>query len=458
MNFRSSSVLLQVALVAAAAVAATQLVTLAIIFLAPSPAPTGYTLAAAAAALNGEPARTADGRLLVRELSDGEPLEQGTSSLAKAAARSLAVEMGLDVRRIRVQSDRRARERFGPRPEVVRPSAGPLPAPGDKPQGLFSAQQTLPPFLAAVQLDDGRWAMVRIPKSLLAPWEITILLGMLVSLIVLAPLIWWMARRLARPIHRFAMAADRLGADPDAPPLMSDGPNEVRLAVSAFNEMQARLREHIQRRTQTVAAVAHDLRTPLTRLRFRVEELPARYRPDMSADIEEMDTLIARAMQFAKGDFAADQREVLDISDLVQATVNRYVETGAAMNIAVEPGLRVEADASALRRGLTNLIDNALAYGGPVTVTARADGDQALVQVRDNGPGIPPDLLERVFDPFFRIEISRSRQTGGAGLGLAIARHAIRAHGGDVKLRNNPDGGLEADLFLPLLGTRRVQP
>lgn len=467
-GFRPPTVLLQVALLAVVAVIATQAVTLAIVALAPAPKPAGFTLAAASSALDGAEAKTADGRTLERRLEAQAPFAQERDPLAEAIARSLAVEAGLSVEAVHVRMERAERplefRRYrGPPPPPRRDVAGGDVAEGDRRPpppdrwlegiriGVLSDQINFPPFSAAVRLDDGRWAVITPPKGWLAPWQKVLLLSMLLSLVLLAPLIWWMAQRLARPIRRFAQAADRFGADPEAAPLTPTGPNEVRLAVSAFNDMQAKLRDHIERRTQTVAAIAHDLRTPLTRLRFRIEMLPENQQRQAIQDIEEMDALVAQAMQFVKGQFEVRNAETLDFGALVQGLAERYADTGAEIAITAEAGLEVRGDAGVLRRGLSNLLDNAIMHGGSVVVEVVAENGRAVARIRDRGPGIPADQLERVFDPFFRLEGSRSRETGGAGLGLSIARHAVRAHGGELTLGNAPEGGLVATLSLPLI-------
>jgi signal transduction histidine kinase len=214
--------------------------------------------------------------------------------------------------------------------------------------------------------------------------------------------------------------------------------------------MQASLRDHMRRRTQTVAAIAHDLRTPLTRLRFRAEQAPEAVRDRMAADIEEMDALIAQAMAYVRGEATPERRETFDLDALAADCASGFSETGGAVAFDGGGALGVEADPAALRRALANLIANAVKYGGAARVKAFAMDGRAVVTVEDDGPGLPEDELEAVFEPFHRAERSRSRETGGAGLGLTVARQAARAHGGDVTLANRSDGGLVARLDLPL--------
>ncbi|MDP1777697.1 MAG: ATP-binding protein, partial [Brevundimonas sp.] len=310
---------------------------------------------------------------------------------------------------------------------------------------------TFAPFAASVRQPDGDWATVEAPRGLLSPWQQRLLLALAISMLLLAPLVWIMARRLTRPIRVFADAAERLGADPDAEPLTPSGPSEVRTAIHAFNDMQASLRDHMRRRTQTVAAIAHDLRTPLTRLRFRAEQAPDVVRDRMAADIEEMDALIAQAMAYVRGEATPERREAFDLDALAADCADGFSETGGAVTFDGGGELPVEADPATLRRALGNLIANAVKYGGAARVKTFAEDGHAVVLIEDDGPGLPGDELEAVFEPFHRAERSRSRETGGAGLGLTVARQAARAHGGDVVLANRDGGGLVARLTLPLV-------
>lgn len=316
---------------------------------------------------------------------------------------------------------------------------------------ILADRLTFAPFAASVLQPDGRWATVEPPRGLLSPWQQRVLLALAISMLLLAPLVWFMARRLTRPIRVFADAAERLGADPDAEPLTPSGPSEVRTAIQAFNDMQASLRDHMRRRTQTVAAIAHDLRTPLTRLRFRAEQAPEAVRDRMAADIEEMDALIAQAMAYVRGEAPPERRERFDLSSLAEDCAVGFSETGAAVTFANGAALPVEADPAALRRALANLIANAVKFGDAARVKALAEDGRATIVIEDDGPGLAESELEAVFEPFHRAERSRSRETGGAGLGLTVARQAARAFGGDVTLTNRPGGGLTARLALPLV-------
>jgi two-component system, OmpR family, sensor kinase len=500
-------VVVQVGALAAAAVLLSHAVAFTVILLTPEPPPPGFSLQAAVDALEGRPARTTDGRALTRRVDSRpvteenavrrDPLEAG---IALALAERLSAEVS-DVR-VRVEGPERApRRRLAPgeaprdrevetsvfvlrREDAVRaplPPAPPTPPPpgswreappapepptsrpsrpvdhstlvlegSDVRRFTITADRlTFAPFAASVRQADGRWATVEPPRALLSPWQSRLLLALGLSILLLAPLVWWMARRLTRPIRVFAAAADRLGANPDAEPLAPSGPAEVRTAIHAFNDMQASLRDHMRRRTQTVAAIAHDLRTPLTRLRFRAEQAPDDLRERMAADVEEMDALIGQAMAYVRGDAPTERRETLDLTALAADCASGFAETGDGVTFEAGPPMPVLADPTALRRAIGNLIGNAVKYGGAARVWTRLGDARAVIRVEDDGPGLADDLLEAVFEPFRRAEPSRNRQTGGAGLGLTVARQAARAHGGDVTLTNRPEGGLTAELSLP---------
>ena len=508
--FGSMSVLMQVALLSVFAVVASQAVVFAVVLTAPPPRPAGFGIPAAADALAGRPAETSDGRVLVRRVSDQPPRpEVGGGPVERAISMGLAQRLGRPPGDVRVWlSPERTHWLPGLSRGARPPDPGPLvtgaritesgssivfsrrtepgedhradhdammaevgavlarggvPAPpgsndvrivtaGGGPQRITvtTDRLTFAPFSASVRMEDGRWATVEPPHGLIDPWQMRLLIALGITALLLAPLVWLMARRLTRPIRQFAEAAERLGADPDAPPLVPSGPSEVRTAIGAFNDMQASIRGHMRQRTQTIAAIAHDLRTPLTRLRFRAEQAPEALRDRMAADVEEMDGLIGQAMAFVRGEVQAERRERLDLAHLAADCAAGFAETGAAVTFSGDQNLPVDGDPAALRRAVANLIDNALKFGDAARVEAVRSGDRVVLTVADDGPGLPEAELDTVFEPFQRGERSRNRQTGGAGLGLAVARQAARAAGGDVTLTNRAGGGLEARLSLPL--------
>lgn len=493
-------VFLQVALLVVLSIAAAMAIAFGVILHAPPPAPAGFTIDQAVEALQGGEVRTDEGRSLRRSLSDEAPFDARSTEdpLARVIALALEARLGLDRGDVRVRVEavdgpmrHRIHERLALPVErglpddavrleertesfvIRRRTEGPPspePAPGPDPaaeplwQGeddvvvlrprqrftILTEQLRFPPFTATVRQADGRWATVSPPQGLLSPWHVRILLSFLASLLLLTPLAWLIARRLTRPIRVFADAAERLGSDPNAPPLAETGPPEVRNAAAAFNDMQRKLRAYVEGRTQMVAAIAHDLRTPLTRLRFRVEQAEPEIRDRMAADIEQMDGMIAQALAYVRGETVREDRVALDLGALVSSVVHDLAEMGAEVSVEAAAGVRVQGEPLNLRRAVGNLVENAVKFAGAARVRVITEDGQAVVLVEDSGPGLPVADLEAVFEPFRRAEPSRSRETGGAGLGLAVARGIARAHGGDVTLSNRPEGGLAARLTLPL--------
>lgn len=259
------------------------------------------------------------------------------------------------------------------------------------------------------------------------------------------------ARMSIQPLRQLAQAAAELGRNIERPPLAERGPTEVRHAASAFNTMQAKIRRYIQERTQMLAAITHDLQTPLTRIRLRLEkvqdqELQARLVEDLSA----VQTMIKDGLDLARSMNSEEPMQRTDFDSILDSVCADAAEAGQDVTLSGLTRVSLAVQPNAMRRCLTNLIDNAVKYGGYARVSASRDKSKVIVQVRDGGPGIPEDMLEAVFDPFFRLEGSRSRDTGGTGIGITIARNIAEKHGGRLYLRNHPDGGLVAMLELPV--------
>ncbi len=307
------------------------------------------------------------------------------------------------------------------------------------------------PFKVGVRQADGDWRVVQPRPSLrLGSWQLHILLTIALSTLIVAPVAWLFARRLSAPIALFADAAERLGRDPKAPPLEVSGSREVAAATEAFNRMQERLRRYVEDRTAMVGAIAHDLRTPLTRLRFRIEAAPDDVRAKLAAEIDQMDAMISATLAFVRDTTRAGPREKLELSSLVESILDEAAETGSDATALPSDRLVVEGDPVALRRLIGNLVENALKYGQRVRGRVFVEEGCAVIEIEDDGPGVPAQEIERLFEPFYRGEPSRSRETGGAGLGLAVVRSIARGHGGDVTLHNRAGGGLTARVSLPL--------
>ncbi len=272
-------------------------------------------------------------------------------------------------------------------------------------------------------------------------------IGVRLCALVLAA--WIGARWLSEPIRRLARAAKALGQDIDHPPLAEDGPLECREASQVFNQMQAQIRQQLRERDRFVAAVSHDLRTPLTRLRLRAEGLadPAQ-RQAFQNDVVEMDAMITATLDYLRG--AADEEAFvrLDVQSLVQSMADDQLACGHTVCISGSAA-PVRAQASALRRCIGNLVENAIRYGGAARIQLQDSADCLLIEIMDPGPGLPESELEQVLAPFYRVEASRNRHHGGVGLGLSISHDIARKHQGSLQLRNGDTAGLVATLRLP---------
>lgn len=306
-------------------------------------------------------------------------------------------------------------------------------------------------FIAARRMENGSWRTVTsVIEGFPNAFQRQALLLGLLGLALLLPLAWLFARALAAPLQRFAAGAQRLGRDPAAPPLPAEGPREMRLAVEAFNTMQGRVNRLLQERTQMVAAIAHDLRTPLTRLAFRLEGLPAPLGDKVGADIQEMKAMISAALDFIRDRAVTGERERLDLRLLLERIVEDQGDLGHDITLAEGPPVIVEGVPLALRRLVMNLVENALKYGQRARLRLAIVQRNALIEIDDDGPGIPESRHQQVFEPFFRLEASRNRDTGGIGLGLATVRAIVLDHGGDIALGNRGGGGLRVTVTLPL--------
>jgi hypothetical protein len=311
-------------------------------------------------------------------------------------------------------------------------------------------------MLVSFRFPDSGWLNLRVEMLPPRPWHSeTFLFAFALMTLTAAGLTLWAVRRLTRPVSDLAAAAERLGRDVNAPPLPEDGPREVATAARAFNTMAERIRRFVGDRTQMVAAIGHDLKTPITRLKLRAELLDDdEQRRKILADLEEMEAMIGATLAFARDDAAAEPSVMVDLAALCRTVLDEATDAAPEMANAITydgpEHLTVRARPVALKRALANLVGNALAYGGAARLTlAEAAPGQLRIVIEDDGPGVPEYELEGVFQPFRRLETSRNRETGGSGLGLPIARNILRAHGGDVVLRNRPKGGLAAVMTLP---------
>src|SRR5690606_36445467 len=275
-------------------------------------------------------------------------------------------------------------------------------------------------------------------------------------------LAWIVASMATRPLKRLAQAAESLRQDIDRPPLQVQGATEIRQAATAFNAMQGRLRDHIRQRTHMLAAITHDLQTPLTRLRLRLEKVKDEaLRERLVEDLAHTQAIVREGLDLARSMDSTEPLQLLDLDSLLDTVCTDAADAGQAVTLHGQSGASVMARPGALRRCLTNLIDNAVKYGQEASVQVQRelrDGHPwVAIVIRDRGPGIPDDEMASVFEPFYRLESSRSRETGGTGLGLTIAHNLARQHDGEIRLRNHPQGGLEACLLLPAARSAAVK-
>ncbi len=304
----------------------------------------------------------------------------------------------------------------------------------------------------AIPLADGQWLSFATALPAGGPgYSAQFLLSMGVMAGIILAVSVWAVRRVTAPLGSLAAAAERLGHDVKAPPLPESGTIETRQAARAFNDMQTRLRSLIENRTRLLAAISHDLRTPLTLLRLRAETVEnAVERDKMLSTITEMDSLIGTTLQFARDESASEPRQQADLTALVQGVVDEMRDAGLAVAIESPGPVLYTCQPGALKRAVRNLLDNAVKYGKTGRVQIHLGTRAIEIDVDDDGPGIPEPELAHVLEPFYRLEGSRSRETGGVGLGLAIVQSIVQAHGGTLALRNRPTGGLRATIELPL--------
>ncbi len=316
-------------------------------------------------------------------------------------------------------------------------------------------------------LPDHGWLAVTVRVPAPEFWHSSLDLSLFLGLTALvAALFLVVARRLIAPIITLTHAAEALGRDVDAPPLPEAGPRETAAAAAAFNRMAGRIRRFVQDRTFLLTAIGHDLRTPITRLKLRAEFLEdEEMRRKILADLDEMEAMLSATLTFGRDAAASEQAATLDLVALIRTVLDEAADAAPdiaeRLTYAGPERLLLAARPLALKRALGNLIANAVKYGDGAAVRLRppeggiaaggmAAGGMAVIEIEDRGPGVADTDIERIFQPFQRLEASRNRETGGSGLGLPIARNILRAHGGDVTLANRPTGGLRATVSLPV--------
>lgn len=325
----------------------------------------------------------------------------------------------------------------------------------------------LPPFMGPVSRSEGLYdvrvtapgqppltfRLARIAPRLALPPRLLLNLVLLVAVLVAA--LYFATRGITRPLSGLARAAEAMGRGVRSPQLPEEGPRELRFAARAFNTMQERLHRYLDSRTVVLAAMSHDLKTPLTRLRLQVETLieDTAVRARLDGELDEMETMVHGALALFRGLDEADSPEPIDMNALLDALRQGFLDMGHEVSVTGRADAPYYGKPQALKRCLTNLVSNAVKFGVRARIEVH-DGAALRILVSDDGPGVPPEALERVFEPFYRLEGSRNRDTGGTGLGLSIARDVAQAHGGTVLLKNRSEGGLTAELHLP----RRSHP
>ncbi|MBI5919062.1 MAG: HAMP domain-containing protein [Nitrosomonadales bacterium] len=341
----------------------------------------------------------------------------------------------------------RARKLHAAQPEPCHPPGmgerpmwreGPLPAP--------ICQQVL------IALADGTPVQLRLvspprpPIPTHPPWD-----ALLLFAACIAALAWLVARIATRPLQHLADAADALDLSNTHQPLTEHGSSEMRSAIRAFNRMQQRIGDDLRERTGMLAAITHDLQTPLTRLRLRLEKVSDEtLREKLVSDMSAMQQMLQEGLELARSLDASEPPQRLDLDSLLDSVCSDAQEVGQPVEYLQRCRAEVEARPLALRRAIANLLDNAVKYGLRAEMALVCDQRHCAILIRDHGPGIPAQELEAVFTPFYRLEQSRSRETGGTGLGLSITRNIVLSHSGQITLRNHPLGGLEAEIVLPL--------
>ena len=346
-----------------------------------------------------------------------------------------------------LQSRLRSDMQMTPLPQSLRPSAI-----------LVHSDARQARIMVALQLPDGQWLDAEMMLTPIWPWHAGAFLPAFAAMSIVATLLTlWAVQRLIQPVATLTAAANALGRDVDAPPLPETGPAELALAAAAFNAMAARIRRFVDDRTFLLTAMSHDLRTPLTRLRLRAEFIhDEEQRRRIISDLDELEAMVAATLAFGRDAAQAEPATPLDLAALLatvldEASDARPMLDRAAIALDGPSQLAVIARPVAMKRAVTNLVANALNHGGTAHAALHPAVDGLVtLHIDDSGPGIAAENLERVFLPFFRLETSRSRQTGSVGLGLPIARNTLRAHGGDVVLTNRPGGGLRATVTLPV--------
>jgi signal transduction histidine kinase len=324
---------------------------------------------------------------------------------------------------------------------------------GSVPPGIdYDRSRPLVPYMLAVQLNDGSWLVFSVPQRTWGmPWVDRWAIWLCFLAVSITTVAYFSARQFSKPIERLAAAVRQFGLNPQAPPIAETGPRELREVVKTFNAMQAQIQKFVAYRTMMLAAISHDLRTPLTRMRLRGEFIEDQeQQARLFRDVDEMQNMVDEALAFFRDDATCEETTSFDLPHVLLTVANDYSDQDIEIGYVGPSHAVYRGRPFALKRAFTNLIDNAAKYAKNPEIELSCEETALIVAIRDRGPGIPPDALDSVFRPYYRVDKSRNRATGGVGLGLTVAQAIVQGHGGEIILRNRPEGGLEARIVLPV--------
>ncbi len=305
---------------------------------------------------------------------------------------------------------------------------------------------------AYVQINNGKWLMVEVARKVREPSIALLLIPLGTMIIVFGSTVLILIRHVTRPMLCLARAAEAFGRGEDIEPVPADGPTEIRQAIAAFNDMRERLSRFVLDRTKMLAAVGHDLRTPITTMRLRAEFIEDdEVRERILSSLDEMQLMAEGALSFAKEEAIAEPTKTVDLTALVQTVCADQADMNRDVSYAENGRVLYRCRPNSLKRAVRNLVENAVIHGNCARVSMNGPATEIRITIEDDGPGIPEQHLSHVFMPFVRLDESRGQDTGGIGLGLAIARSIVRGHGGDILIRNRTGGGLRATVRLPAL-------
>jgi signal transduction histidine kinase len=325
--------------------------------------------------------------------------------------------------------------------------------PDSVPPGIdYDRSRPIAPYMLAVQLNDGSWLLFSVMKRTWGiPWADRWVIWLCFLAVSITVVTAFAARQFSKPIERLAAAVRQFGLNPQAPPIAETGPKELQEVVRTFNAMQAQIQKFVAYRTMMLAAISHDLRTPLTRMRLRGEFIEDQeQQARLFRDVDEMQNMVDEALTFFRDDATAEETTSFDLPHVLLTIANDYADQDIEIGYAGPAHAVYRGRPFALKRAFTNLIDNAAKYAKAQEIELSCEEAALVVAIRDRGPGIPPDALDNVFRPYYRVDKSRNRTTGGVGLGLTVAQAIVQGHGGEITLKNRPEGGLEARIVLPV--------